>query len=78
MATHEQQHALKMLEQIAANFAWDEDAPRAAAAVASHLRRFWSPDMRRMAVAALADPALDLSPLARRALESLQSPGSAG
>lgn len=71
MAPHELDHALKMLEQITANFAWDEDQDRAAAAIANHLKRFWSPDMRRMVCEALVDPSLEFSPLARRAVESL-------
>jgi hypothetical protein len=39
MGTHELEHALKMLEQIAANFSRDEDPDRAATAVASHITR---------------------------------------
>lgn len=64
MGTHELDHALKMLEQIAANFAWDEDRERAATAVASHLKRFWSPEMRRMVGEAAARGEVGLSPLA--------------
>ena len=68
---HELAHALKMLEQIAANFAWDEDRDRAAAAVASHLQRFWSPDMRQMVREAAAGGSCELSELAGRAVAKL-------
>ena len=71
MSTHELAHALKMLEQIAANFAWDEDRERAATAVASHLKRFWSPEMRRMVVEAAAAQQVELSELARGAVGKL-------
>ena len=68
MSQHELQHAVKMLEQIAANFAWDEDQERAAGAVASHIKRFWSPEMRRMVAAAAAKGDCEFSPLASRAI----------
>jgi len=71
MSSHELEHALKMLEQITANFAWDEDAERAAAAVAAHIKRFWTPDMRRMVVQALAGGEVELSPRAARSVRLL-------
>jgi formate dehydrogenase subunit delta len=71
MSTHELDHALKMLEQIAANFAWDDDPDRAAAAVASHLTRFWAPDMRRLVIEAWKGGKQPLSPLAARAVGRL-------
>ena len=71
MGTHELDHALKMLEQIAANFAWDEDRERAATAVASHIKRFWSPEMRRMVVEASTAGEVELSELARGAVGRL-------
>jgi formate dehydrogenase subunit delta len=73
MTTHELAHALKMLEQIAANFAWDEDPERAAAAVASHLKRFWSPEMRRMIVDAVRAGDAEVCDLSRRALAKLNA-----
>ena len=48
MSTHELDHALQMLEQICANFAWDEDRASAAATAATHIKRFWTPVMRSM------------------------------
>ena len=68
MSSHELDHALKMLEQIAANFAWDEDPERAAAAVAAHIKRFWSPEMRRMVAEAASRGDCTLSALAARAI----------
>lgn len=67
MSTHELDRAVKMLEQISANFAWDEDPERAATAVASHVQRFWSPEMRRMVTEAVSAGRCELSPLAARA-----------
>ena len=71
MSTHELAHALKMLEQIAANFAWDEDPERAASAVAGHIKRFWSPDMRRMVCTAARGGDCELSTLATAAVAKL-------
>ena len=52
MPHHERDHALQMLEQICANFIWEKDQGAAAAAVASHINRFWTPAMRRRLCAA--------------------------
>ena len=71
MSSHELDHALKMLEQIAANFAWDEDRERAAVAVASHIERFWAPDMRRAVVQAVEGGGCEVSELAGRAVARL-------
>jgi formate dehydrogenase subunit delta len=71
MGQHALTHLLKMLEQIAANFAWDDDVDRAAAAVAAHLRRFWAPEMRRQLSEAHARGLVELSPLARAAVALL-------
>lgn len=38
---------VRMANQIAANFYAGDDADKAAAAVADHLRRFWSSQMKR-------------------------------
>jgi formate dehydrogenase subunit delta len=73
MTAHLLDSEIRMLNQIAANFSWDDDPARAAAAVADHLRRFWSPQMREQLLRADADGALDLDPLARRALHMLET-----
>ena len=54
MSTHELDHALQMLEQICANFAWEDDPGVAAAATAAHIKRFWTPLMRSMVCEAVA------------------------
>ena len=55
-----------MLEQICANFAWESDEAAAAAAVASHIKRFWTPLMRQTVCAAVASGEASPSPLATR------------
>jgi len=74
MGRHELEHLARMLEQIAANFAHESDRERAAEAVASHLRRFWAPEMRAQVVAAHAAGALSLSSLAAAAVERIPGP----
>lgn len=73
MNSHEVDHAREMLEQIAANYAWDEDAARAAAAVASHVTRFWPPGMRHRLASAVAAGEYALSPLAAAALQKAEA-----
>ena len=71
MHNHLLDHEIKMLNQIAANFAWDSDEERAATTIASHIRRFWTPVMREQVTQANAAADIGLSPLARRALDLL-------
>jgi formate dehydrogenase subunit delta len=60
----------RMANQIAAFFATDPDPVSASAAVASHLRRFWDPRMRRAIFAWLDETGgPGLSPLALQALQ---------
>ena len=60
-----------MANQIAANLAYLEDGA-AATAVADHLRRFWSPEMRAELVEGREDEGL--SPLAQAAAGLLETP----
>lgn len=69
MSSHEVEHARHMLEQIAANHGWDTDSARAAESVASHIRRFWPPDLRRRLMEAVNKGECSLSPLAAAALQ---------
>lgn len=70
---HEHDHARRMLRQIAANLGAAEDEGPAAVAVASHLRRFWTPGMRAIALGWLEGGAEEpLNALERRALEVLR------
>lgn len=66
MSTHELDHALQMLEQICANFAWDENPDSAAAAAAAHIKRFWTPLMRSMVCEAVASGRASPSESGRR------------
>ncbi len=69
MSSHEVEHARHMVEQIAANYSWDADPARAAESVASHIRRFWPPELRRRLVDAVSKGECALSPLAAAALQ---------
>lgn len=69
MPHHERDHALHMLEQICANFAWESDEAVAAAAVASHIKRFWTPVMRKSVSDAVSAGEASPSPLARKVVD---------
>ena len=60
----------RMANQIAANFAY-LDRAEAAATVATHLRRFWTPQMREELLA--APPETDLDPVVRAAIDLLRA-----
>lgn len=61
---------VRMVNQIAAFFsAYPED--QAVASTADHLRKFWDPEMRRTICRLAASGESDLSPVARRAVDSL-------
>jgi formate dehydrogenase subunit delta len=64
-------HLHHMANQIARNFAVQGDEA-ASAATAQHLRDFWDPRMR---TAILAGDRTALSPVARAAVDQLQSDG---
>jgi hypothetical protein len=66
MSHHERDHALQMLEQICANYCWEKDTAVAAAAVASHIKRFWTPAMRRTLCSAVEAGEVSPSELAGR------------
>ena len=62
---------VKMANQIAANSDYGPDKGKIAGAVADHLTRFWTPEMRAAIVAGHSKNQLDLSPMAARAVEIL-------
>jgi formate dehydrogenase subunit delta len=70
------EHLIKMANQIAANFAYEQDKDKAARAVADHILRFWSPLMKREIVACANEGNSELSPLARAAVGLLPMSGS--
>ncbi len=69
MAHHERDHGLQMLEQICANLCWEENPDAAAAAAASHIKRFWTPAMRRSVCEAVAAGEASPSDLGRKVVE---------
>ena len=62
---------VKMANLIAANSDYGPDKGKIAGAVADHLTRFWTPEMRAAIVAGHSKNLLDLSPMAARAVEIL-------
>jgi formate dehydrogenase subunit delta len=62
-----------MANEIAAFFTAASDAGQASQSVATHLRRYWDPRMRKQIVEYLAAGGEDLVPIARAAIESLAS-----
>ena len=64
-------HLIKMANQIAANFAHEQDTDAAALALANHLTRFWTSAMRQQIVAYAGSDGGELLPLARRAMDML-------
>jgi formate dehydrogenase subunit delta len=74
MGADQLHHLIKMANQIAANFAYEQDPERAARAVAEHMLRFWSPTMRKDLHAYAASDGAALQPVARTAAAALQAP----
>ncbi len=67
------EHLVKMANQIAGFFASYPDQEQAAAETATHLRKFWAPPMRDRLIAHAHEAGDDLAPVARRAVELLQT-----
>jgi formate dehydrogenase subunit delta len=63
----------KMANQIAVNLDYGSNRERVAQAVADHIVRFWSSSMRTAVITAHENNALDLSPVAVRAVEVLRT-----
>lgn len=61
----------KMVNDIAMFFEGESGADKAIAEVASHMRRFWDPRMRREIVAYFATGGEGLSEIARNAVKEL-------
>lgn len=61
---------VKMVNEIDGNMAGSDDAR--ATAVADHIRKFWSPSMRRQIVDYLTTNGAGLNPGAKRALALLE------
>ena len=60
-----------MANQIGKFFA-HEQRDQAVTSIATHVRQFWDPRMRREILAHLDDPAVHLDPLVREALGQLR------
>ena len=68
-------HLVKMLNEISAFWASEAADPKGAAeSVATHLRRYWDPRMRRQIVEHYHAGAAGLSDIAREAVLILASP----
>jgi formate dehydrogenase subunit delta len=65
------QHLIKMANQIGQFFESMPNREEAEKDIASHLKRFWDPRMRRVIVASLdSEDAAAMSPLVREALST--------
>jgi formate dehydrogenase subunit delta len=62
---------VRMANQIADNFAYGSDDAKSAASVADHLRRFWTPGMRRLIVEYLNGGGTGLNKVAALAVAAL-------
>jgi formate dehydrogenase subunit delta len=65
------EHLVQMANDIAAFFAAEPDRESAVDAIATHLRRYWAPRMRRQIFAHLDAGGAGLSELAREAIAQL-------
>ena len=59
---------VRMANQIAANFDGGSDEAQAAGSVADHIRRFWTPGMRKQIVERWRELPDELSPRAAQAI----------
>jgi formate dehydrogenase subunit delta len=66
----ENEQLVKMLNQIADNFSFHEDAVDR---IEDHLKRFWAPSMRKKLIEFDTRRGADLRPSARQALQRLKS-----
>ncbi len=66
---------VSMANDIGAFFDADPDKTQAAAAVASHLRRFWDPRMRRQIVSHYREGGAGLNDIVRSAIALLAANG---
>ena len=70
-------HLAKMANEIGRFFEQTPDHAEAVKSIATHLRNFWEPRMRRQIIEYARGGGPDLSPIVREAILSLQPPGGA-
>lgn len=66
------QHLIKMANQIGRFFEAEPDQAQAQQDIATHLKRFWDPRMRRAIVSYVTDGGDDLLPIVREAIQGNQ------
>ncbi len=71
MQNKELEHLIKMVNDIASNLAYGEDAAASAGQVVAHLKRFWAPSMRELIIAYEQQSGEGLSALSRQSIQRL-------
>ncbi|MCV6589050.1 MAG: formate dehydrogenase subunit delta [Marinobacterium sp.] len=74
MITNELDRLIQMANHIAAHNDFHGDTTQAAAATASHLRKFWARAMKESIIRYVAEDGTALSPAARLAIQQLDNP----
>ncbi|HSG64866.1 MAG TPA: formate dehydrogenase subunit delta [Gammaproteobacteria bacterium] len=62
---------VRMANQIAANFEGGSDENKAVASVTDHIKRFWSPLMKKQIIVRWKERPGDLTPRAAAAIEAI-------
>jgi formate dehydrogenase subunit delta len=75
MTDDELNHLIKMLNQIAANLDQGDEVEVVAGRVADHMRRFWSPSMKKSIAAYLAADGSGLTASSRQAVTIIGAEG---
>ena len=68
MSSSEREHLIKMINQIADNFATAESADEQAQNIANHVKKFWAPSMISAVALNATDDKVKLQPVVLKAL----------
>ncbi|ALM53369.1 formate dehydrogenase subunit delta [Halomonas huangheensis] len=71
MALQQDEHLVRMVNQIAANLGGGRDEVQAVESIRNHVEKFWARSMKQRLIASLAKDDNELAPLARLATQQL-------